>query len=64
VAHGVTIIGAVNLPATVPFHASQMYSRNLLTLLEYATKDGAIRVEPGDPILDPMRLTAALLPSS
>ena len=29
VEHGVTIIGPTNLPATVPFHASQMYARNL-----------------------------------
>lgn len=54
--NGVTIIGARNLPATVPYHASQMYSRNLQALIEYAVKDGAMRVEPGDPILDPMLL--------
>jgi proton-translocating NAD(P)+ transhydrogenase subunit alpha len=63
VVHGVTIIGAVNLPATVPYHASQMYSRNLQTLVEYALKDGAFRAEPGEPILGPMRVTASLLPS-
>jgi NAD(P) transhydrogenase subunit alpha len=63
VAYGVSIIGAVNLPATVPYHASQMYSRNLQTLVEYALKDGVFRAEPGDPILDPMRVTASLLPS-
>ncbi len=32
---GVTIIGAVNLPSTVPYHASQMLSRNILTLLQH-----------------------------
>ncbi len=31
--HGVTVIGAVNLPAAVPVHASQMYARNLINLL-------------------------------
>jgi len=31
--HNVTIIGAVNLPATVPVHASQMYARNLINLV-------------------------------
>jgi NAD(P) transhydrogenase subunit alpha len=31
--HGVTIIGAMNLPAGVPVHASQMYARNLINLL-------------------------------
>src|ERR687887_762593 len=34
---GVTIIGETNLPATMPTHASQMYSRNVLTLLEHLT---------------------------
>lgn len=32
---GVQVIGAVNLPSTVPFHASQMYGRNLVTLLAH-----------------------------
>ncbi len=38
---GVTILGAVNLPATIPFHASQMYGRNVLTLVTTLWKDGA-----------------------
>ena len=33
VAHGVTILGPTNLPATVPFHASQLYARNLVNFL-------------------------------
>jgi H+-translocating NAD(P) transhydrogenase subunit alpha len=39
--HGVTIVGAVNLPATTPVDASQMYSRNLLNLFRhlYPTPD-------------------------
>src|SRR5881628_1102462 len=41
VAHnGVTIIGAVNLPATLPQHASQMYARNVSTFLGHLVKDG------------------------
>jgi NAD(P) transhydrogenase subunit alpha len=40
--HNVTIIGAVNLPATVPVHASQMYARNLINLvLHLYPKDAA-----------------------
>jgi NAD(P) transhydrogenase subunit alpha len=42
---GVTIIGAANLPSTVPFHASQMFSRNVQTLLAHLTaKEGATLV--------------------
>jgi len=35
VAHGVTIHGPTNLPATVPYHASQMYARNVVTLIQH-----------------------------
>jgi NAD(P) transhydrogenase subunit alpha len=38
---GITILGAVNLPATIPFHASQMYGRNVFTLVTTLWKDGA-----------------------
>ena len=38
--HEVTILGPLNLPATVPLHASQMYSRNLTALLGHLVKDG------------------------
>lgn len=33
--HGVDIIGAVNLPSLVPFHSSQMYSRNITNLFKH-----------------------------
>ena len=33
--HGVTILGPTNLPATVPYHASQMYARNVVTLVQH-----------------------------
>jgi NAD(P) transhydrogenase subunit alpha len=35
VVHGVTIMGPTNLPAAIPYHASQMYSRNILTLVQH-----------------------------
>lgn len=35
VVHGVTILGPTNLPATVPYHASQMYARNVVTLVQH-----------------------------
>jgi NAD(P) transhydrogenase subunit alpha len=36
--HGVTIIGPTNLPATVPYHASQMYARNVTTLVQHLVR--------------------------
>jgi NAD(P) transhydrogenase subunit alpha len=54
-AHGVTILGPVNLAATIPHHASQLYGRNVLTLLTHlSTKEGALRLDPADPIAGPM----------
>ncbi|HEX9484711.1 MAG TPA: hypothetical protein VF929_09015, partial [Gemmatimonadaceae bacterium] len=50
----VTIIGPVNLPATVPFHASQMFSRNVHTLIAHLIKDGALVIDPADEIAGPM----------
>ena len=47
VAHGVTIIGPTNLPATVPYHASQMYSRNIVTFLQHLVKNGQLIVRYG-----------------
>jgi len=35
VADGVTILGPTNLPATIPYHASQMYARNIVTLVQH-----------------------------
>jgi NAD(P) transhydrogenase subunit alpha len=49
-AHGVTILGPTNLPASVPFHASQMYSRNITTFLTHLVKDGALVLDPNDEI--------------
>jgi len=55
VAHGVTILGPTNLAATIPFHASQMYSRNVLTLLTHLSgKEGALRLDPAEEIAGAM----------
>jgi len=35
---GVTILGPTNLPSTVPYHSSQMYSRNILTLVQHLVR--------------------------
>ncbi len=47
---GVTILGPANLPATVPYHASQMYARNLVTFLKHLVKDGALTIDTQDEI--------------
>lgn len=57
VEHGVTIVGPTNLPATVPNHASQLYSRNLVTLLKHMVKDGQIQTESDDEIIRETMIT-------
>jgi len=54
---GVTVLGPLNLAATVPLHASQMYSRNLQTLLQHLVKDGALLVDLADEITGAMVVT-------
>jgi NAD(P) transhydrogenase subunit alpha len=39
---GVRILGPVNLPATLPHHASQMFGRNVLALVNELVKDGQV----------------------
>jgi NAD(P) transhydrogenase subunit alpha len=48
--NGVTIIGADNLPATVPTAASNAYSRNISALLLHLVADGALAIDTGDEI--------------
>jgi NAD(P) transhydrogenase subunit alpha len=50
VEHGVTIIGETNLASTVPYHASQMYARNLSAFLLHMVKDGKFQFDPADEI--------------
>ena len=57
VANGVAIIGAVNLPSTVPYHASQMLSRNLLTLLQHLIKENTLTIDLTDEITKAMVVT-------
>lgn len=51
VEHGVSIIGLINLASTVPYHASQMYSRNLTNFLLNMVKDGQLRLNMEDEIV-------------
>lgn len=49
--HGVTIIGEPNLPSLVPTHASEMYSKNILSLIQHIGKDGKIVLKLEDEIV-------------
>ena len=50
VTNGVTVLGPTNLPATVPYHASQMYAKNITTLLLHLVKDGELVLDLDDEI--------------
>src|ERR1700691_1566521 len=47
---GVKIMGPVNLPASLPFHASEMYSRNLFNLLKPALPKGELAIDWKDEV--------------
>ncbi len=51
VAHGVTIVGTTNLPATMPYDASVLYSRNVYALLQLIAKDGTLVLDMDDEII-------------
>jgi NAD(P) transhydrogenase subunit alpha len=57
VEHGVTIIGWFNLASTVPYHASQMYARNVSAFLLYLVKDGKLQLNLDDEIVRETMLT-------
>ena len=48
---GVTIVGTLNLPSTMPLHASQMYARNITSLLSLIVKDGELALDFEDEIV-------------
>ena len=50
VVHGVTILGPLNLPSSMPTHASQMYSRNMLNFINHIVTDGEITIDLADEI--------------
>ena len=53
---GVTILGPLNLPSTMPMHASQMFSRNVQTLVDLLRKDGKLTLDMHDDIIAAMCL--------
>jgi NAD(P) transhydrogenase subunit alpha len=58
-AYGVTIIGAINFASSVPYHASQMYARNITTYLTYMVKDGKLQLNLQDEIIRETLITSS-----
>jgi NAD(P) transhydrogenase subunit alpha len=58
-AGGVQIFGPVNLASTIPYHASQMYAKNVATFLKYLIKDGKIVLNRDDEIVAETLVTHA-----
>jgi NAD(P) transhydrogenase subunit alpha len=50
VREGVTLIGYTNLPSTMPFHASQLYARNVSALLQHLAPEGRLALDWDDQI--------------
>jgi H+-translocating NAD(P) transhydrogenase subunit alpha len=50
-ANGVTVIGPVNLAATTPIHASELYAKNLYNFLELSIKDGGLNLDWDDELI-------------
>lgn len=51
VREGVLILGPLNLPSTLPVHASQMYARNISSFLVHIVQDGRLRLDFDDEII-------------
>jgi NAD(P) transhydrogenase subunit alpha len=49
----------LNLPSTIPYHASQMYARNIATFLKYLIKDGSLTLNRDDEIVRETLVTHA-----
>ncbi len=55
--NGVTIIAPTNLAATVPVHASQLYSRNVTSFLSPMIKEGQLQIDMNDDVIGPSCVT-------
>ena len=56
---GITIMGPLNLPSTIPYHASQMYGSNITSLLKLMVKKGEFSMDRGDEIIRESLVTYA-----
>jgi H+-translocating NAD(P) transhydrogenase subunit alpha len=54
---GVIIMAPTNLPATIPVHASQLYSRNVTSFLSLLIKDGELHLDMADDVVGPSCVT-------
>ncbi|MGB0036426.1 MAG: NAD(P) transhydrogenase subunit alpha [Candidatus Acidiferrales bacterium] len=55
--HGVSILGSINLASTVPYHASQMYARNITAFLQHLVQGGKLQLKRDDEIVRSTLLT-------
>jgi NAD(P) transhydrogenase subunit alpha len=55
--NGVTVMGPLNLPSTVPYHASQMFSKNLISFFQNMVKNGAVVLDTDDEIIRDTMIT-------
>jgi NAD(P) transhydrogenase subunit alpha len=60
---GVTIVGLMNLPSTMPFHASQLYARNVAALLQHLAPEGELALDWDDEITSGACVTRAKAPA-
>lgn len=63
VVHGVTIASPLNLPATMPEHASELYSRNVSSLIELMLTDGRIEPDFTDEVIEKSNVSGHRTPS-
>ncbi len=56
---GVRILGPLNLPSTIPYHASQMYAKNIAAFLKYLIKDNQLDIDASDEIVRETLVTSA-----
>jgi len=54
---GVKIVGPVNIPTTIPFHASQMYAKNIATFLLHLVDEGNLKIDTEDEITEGTLIT-------
>lgn len=55
--NGVIIFAPLNLAATVPYHASQLFSRNMTSFLQLLSKDGQLNIDMSDDVVGPSTVT-------
>jgi len=63
VREGVTIVGLTNLPSTMPFHASQLLSKNIAALLALIVADGEVRLDWDDEVVAGTCVTRGKVPA-